>query len=193
MGDINVTFSKKGLNTEEQIVYGEVYAPGILDAHGDVMPAKDIKKMAHDFMQLSYAQNAIDTNHDQQSNGAYPVESFIAREGDPDYTPGAWVLGVKIADSQLWEMVKKGDLNGYSFQARVYKRPKYVEIEVESDNFLRTEEAAGHTHFAYIELDENGRVLGGMTSLDYGHKHNITAGTATEKADGHAHRIFIDD
>jgi len=193
MGDINVTFSKKGLNTEEQIVYGEVYAPGVLDAHGDIMPAEDIKKMAHDFMQLSYAQNAIDTNHDQQSNGAYPVESFIAREGDPDYTPGSWVLGVKIADPQLWQMVKKGDLNGYSFQARVYKRPKYVEIEVESDLYIRTEVAAGHSHFAYVEMDENGRVRCGMTSNDNGHTHVIVAGTATEKTDGHAHRIFIGD
>ena len=34
----------------KQIVYAEVYAPNVLDTHGDYMTAETIEKMAHDFL-----------------------------------------------------------------------------------------------------------------------------------------------
>lgn len=181
----------KKIDEEKRIVYGEVYAPNVLDTYGDFMTAEDIELMAHRFMKLANMQQAIDTNHDEQPNGSYPVESFIAREGDPEYTPGSWVLGTKIEDDNLWADIKKGEINGYSFQALVRKLAVVVNIDMTPDNFGVTEEADGHFHFFWVEFDDDGRVKKGRTSEDEGHYHEIKRGTATEKADGHAHRIVL--
>ena len=78
----------KKLDQDEQIVFGEVYAPDFPDSQGDYMSAREIKKMAYNFLQKGNVSN-IDTNHSQVPNGSRVVESFIAREGDPIFTPGA--------------------------------------------------------------------------------------------------------
>lgn len=183
----------KKIDAEKRVVYGEVYAPDVLDTYGDFMSAEDIELMAHRFLQLYALKNTIDTNHDESSNGSYPIESFIARTGDPDYTPGSWVLGTKIVDDVIWEQILKGELNGYSFQALVRKLAVVVEIEMTPDAIGVTEEADGHTHMFYVEFDGDGKVVRGITSTDDGHSHEIKKGTATEKSNGHAHRINLGD
>jgi hypothetical protein len=55
----------KKLDQEEQIVFGEVYAPGFPDSQGDFMSAGEIKKMAYNFIRKGALSN-IDTNHTQQ-------------------------------------------------------------------------------------------------------------------------------
>lgn len=181
----------KKVDDEKRVVYGEVYAPYVLDVHGDFMAPDDIEAMAHRFMQLNNITRAIDTNHNNQSNGSYPVESFIAREGDPDYTPGAWVLGVKVPDDEVWRAVKRGDLNGYSFEALVYKVAVIVSVDATPDHVGKTEENDRHSHFFYVKLNSDGKVESGMTSEDEGHSHVIKRGTATEKSQNHSHRIMI--
>lgn len=181
----------KKIDADKRVVYGEVYAPDVLDTYGDFMTADDIALMAHRFMQLSTMKEAIDTNHDEKSNGSYPIESFIAREGDTEYTPGAWVLGVKVVDEKVWDMVKKGELNGYSFQALVRKLAVVVQVETSPDVAGFTEAADGHTHLFFAFYDEDGRILKGVTSFDDGHRHTIKMGTATDEAGGHAHRIIL--
>ena len=54
---------------------------------GDYMSREEIKKMAYGFMKKS-ALSQIDTNHNQQPNGCYVVESFIARDDEPRVHPG---------------------------------------------------------------------------------------------------------
>jgi hypothetical protein len=84
--------------SEKRLVFGEVYAPNDLDTHGEFMTGEEIEKLAHRFM-LKQLTGHVDLMHDQNSNhGTAVVESFIAREGDPDFTPGAWVLGTKVYD-----------------------------------------------------------------------------------------------
>ena len=181
----------KRLNEDQQIAYGEVYAPFVLDTYGEMMLPADIELMAHRFMELSHVAAAIDTNHDNQSNGSFPIESFIARTGDPDFAEGAWVLGVKVVDEAVWDLMKRGVLNGYSFEAMVRKLPAVVELEVTRDNVGETEEANGHTHLFFAELGDDGVVKEGRTDTVSGHDHLIIAGTATEPAHNHAHRFFI--
>jgi hypothetical protein len=65
----------KKTDGEKQIVYGEVYAPYVLDTYGEFMTPEDIETMAHRFMQLDLTK-VIDTQHDNQPNGSFPVESF---------------------------------------------------------------------------------------------------------------------
>lgn len=181
----------KKVDEDRQIVFGEVYAPMVIDTWGEMMTAEDIETLAHRFMELVHLNRSIDTGHDETSNGSYPIESFIARAGDPDYAEGAWVLGVKVTDTAIWDQVKKGQLNGFSFQAMVRKLPAVVELEVTRDNFGETEEVDGHTHLYFVELNDDGRVASGRTTTDAGHSHVIKSGTATEASAGHAHRFFI--
>ncbi len=103
----------KKSSDEKQIVYGEVYVPNQRDADGNWMTAATIEKMAYDFME-NLRNTRIDKNHDGETNKGNVVESFIVRKGDPDYTEGAWVVGVHVTDKEIWEQVKKGELTGFS-------------------------------------------------------------------------------
>jgi predicted ABC-type ATPase len=178
----------KRMDMEKQIVYGEVYAPNALDTYGEFMTAEDIEVMAHRFMQLDLS-GVIDTQHDQNPNGAYPVESFIARENDPDYVAGAWVLGVKCP-GDVWQRVKSGELNGFSFQCLV----KPISVAVESltirDHVGATELFDDHNHTFFVSVDESGNVTGGVTSKAAdGHFHEISKASITDGP--HHHRFFI--
>lgn len=181
----------KKTDDEQRIAYAEVYAPNVLDTHGEYMSAEDVAELAHRFMQMPDLSKSIDTNHDNVPNGSYPVESFIAREGDPDFTPGAWVLGTKIVDDEVWNAVKTGELNGYSFEAYVKKVPTIIVVSMVQENVGATEEANGHSHLFFARLDDEGRIIAGRTTTDAGHSHEIKKGTATELQAGHSHRYFI--
>lgn len=178
----------------KQIVYGEVYAPHVMDTDGEFMFPEDIESMAHDFLRLKL-DDVIDTNHDKVSNGCFPVESFIAREGDPDYTPGAWVLGVKCTDD-MWAKVQSGEINSFSFEAMTTPVECEVEIETFRDHFGETQKAGveEHDHFFFCHVNESGRVTKGWTSkADDGHWHEIRGGskTMTSGLDLHAHRYAL--
>lgn len=180
-------------NVDEKIVYGVVYEPMALDTGGEFMFPEDIRKMAHSFMQLELSK-VIDTNHDNVPNGSYPIESFIARAGDPDYPEGAWVMGVKCSDT-LWGLVQKGEINAFSFEAMVV--PLSVEVEVANvrDRVGFTEKSekqeADHEHVFFVQTDALGRVVRGWTDTVNGHSHTIKHGCRTEKAADHNHRFFF--
>lgn len=185
-------------DVEKQIVYGVVYAPGEIDSHGEMMLAADIEIMAHSFMQrMVETKNAvIDVEHDNNAVGAYPVESYVETRTDMPWPAGSWLLGVKIEDAAIWQKVKSGELNGYSFEAMVLKRPVVVEVTLDPDYLGKTDKAEGHDHVFFLEFNEEGRVTGGTTSYDYGHRHTIMAGTATEMTGTaavkpHAHRLPV--
>jgi hypothetical protein len=176
---------------EKRMVFGEVYAPNVLDSQGEMMTADDVELMAHRFMTHQSLKTSIDTAHDGVSNSSYPVESFIAPENHPDdYTPGAWVLGVKIADDEIWAAVKRGDLNAFSFEAYCKKQNQVADIDILTHNVGETEACEDHTHLFFVELDDNGKVVKGTTSTTNEHSHEIKRGTATEDAAGHKHRYF---
>lgn len=107
----------KKANAAKQIVYGEVYVPNEKDTDSNWMSAETIEKMAHDFMEdLRLTQ--IDKNHDGDTDQGVVVESFLVRKGDPDFTEGAWVVGVKVADSKTWDAIQKGEITGFSIEGR---------------------------------------------------------------------------
>jgi len=181
----------KKTDDDRRIIYAEVYAPYTLDTYGDMMLPEDIELMAHRFLQIKDLHSTVDTNHDNIPNGSYPIESFIARKGDPDFTEGAWVVGTKVVDDEIWARVKSGELNGYSMQSIVRMVPAVAEVQVALDSVGITEESEGHKHWFYVQLDDEGRVKGGRTSNDMGHVHEIKKGTATEMSYSHAHRFFF--
>ena len=179
----------KKLDDEEQIVFGEVFAPGFPDSQGDVMSATEVKKMAYNFMQKGLLSN-IDTNHSRNPNGPRIVESFIARDNDDTFLPGAWVIGVHVPDQAVWKMVKSGDLNGFSLDGMGIRTDTLFEIDMPEILKGETTETAGHTHTFFVKYDADGNFRGGKTSpaLD-GHVHKIERGTVTEMTNGHSHRF----
>ena len=179
----------KKLDGEEQVVFGEVYAPGFPDSQGDFMTPEEIKKMAYNFLRKGETSN-IDVNHSQTPSGSYVVESFIARDDDPIFIPGSWVIGVKVPDEAIWKMVKSGDLNGFSLDGMGVRTDTVFEIEMPELLKGETDDTPGHKHSFAVKFDDAGNFLGGRTSyaLD-GHFHVIKRGTVTETVDGHSHRF----
>ncbi|MGE0580142.1 MAG: XkdF-like putative serine protease domain-containing protein [Reyranella sp.] len=177
----------KKADAELQIVFGEVLAPSLVDAQGDCMSAEEIRKTAYRFLQKG-RQSAVDTDHDRTANGSHIVESFIARDGDPTFIAGSWVIGVRVPDPALWARIKKGELNGFSFEGIGLRASTTVQLDIPENVSGLSQEAAGHSHRFVVTFDEAGRFLGGETDEVEGHRHGILKGTVTEDAAGHFHR-----
>ena len=116
-------------DAELQIVWAEVYVPNIPDSQGDFMSAETIREMAYTFLKNNYLTH-VDVNHNNVLSGASVVESFIAREGDPDFVPHSWVVGVHVPDPALWEDIKTGKLNGFSLEGMSMKEQKTVVMNI---------------------------------------------------------------
>lgn len=180
-------FQLRKFDDELQIVYGEVYAPNVPDAHGDFMTEVEVRKMAHKFMEKQN-MGAVDTNHDNVENKSVVVESFIARPDDPVYIADAWCVGVHVPDAAVWKKIKSGELNGFSFEAMVRSKDHFIEIEVPDEIIGVTQKHDDHDHTYMVKFDDEGNFLGGKTNTVNGHFHEIIKGTVTEKSQMHAHR-----
>lgn len=102
-------------DAKQQIVYGEVYVPDRRDTDGNYMTAETIMEMAHNFMKNK--RNAqISKDHDGDTDKGCVVESFIAREGDPDFIAGSWVVGVHVPSTEIWKSIEAGELTGFSIE-----------------------------------------------------------------------------
>lgn len=177
----------KKLEAEQQIVFGEVYSPAPPDSQGDFMSADTIREMAYDFMKNRPLTN-LDVQHSRVDCGAVIVESFIARDDDPLFIPGSWVIGVWCPD-EVWELVKSGELNGFSLDGFGLQIPQTIVIELPEVLKGETSEVNGHKHMFMVSYAEDGTFLGGVTTEVDGHKHAILRGTVTEDANGHNHRF----
>ncbi|MGE6850771.1 XkdF-like putative serine protease domain-containing protein [Bacillus tropicus] len=134
----------KSDDEEKRLVYGIVYEPDAIDAHGDFTDAETIEKAAHEFM-LKYRQ--IDKNHDFVAGVGEVVESYIAPadmklNGEP-VKKGTWILTTK-ADEETWEAVKKGEFQGYSLAG-------VAETEVIEEEVTKTEEKQMKSFFQLMK------------------------------------------
>ncbi len=138
-----------------------------------------------------------DVQHDNVVQDTLIVETFIAMKDDPIFLPDSWVVGVHIADPKLWAKVKKGELNGFSFQASVFMKKREFEVDIPEDVIGTTETASSgdlHTHKFHVRFSEEGEFLGGQATASDGHTHAIKRGSVTETAgDGHTHRFNLLD
>ena len=186
----------KKSDDELHIVWGEVFAPGVIDSQGDFMLKEDIMIMAHSFMKEKRLKS-VDVNHDNNlDKNSCVVESFVARKGDDTFAEGSWVVGIHIPDDDIWSMFKTGELNGFSMEANAKRIKSHVTLEIEPLIEGETQEAFGHVHQFTIRFDEEGQFLGGSTSTADGHSHKIVQGTITEPAgvEDHVHRYsFMDE
>jgi hypothetical protein len=183
----NIAVPIKKADIVRKQVFGEVYAPNAPDSHGDFMTEDSIREMAYKFMKDGRMGN-VDTMHDNELNGSYVIESFIARKGDPDFIADSWVVGVQCSDDS-WEKVENGEINGFSMEALVQKTPTLIEMEIPDWVTGGTSITQGHSHTFKVAFDIAGSFNGGVTDTVDGHFHNIRKGTITEDANDHNHRF----
>lgn len=180
---------KKRDNGEQRMVWAEVYAPNIPDSDGDFMDADGIRQAAYKFMK-DLNLRKIDVQHDNNEvDGACVVESFIAREGDPDFIPGSWVVGMHVNNDEVWKAIKAGEINGFSMEALVTRVPHDIIIDIPPVITGKTELVEDHQHEFYVTYDPEGNLIGGTTNTVKGHCHTIRSGTITDKVHNHQHRF----
>lgn len=182
---------------KQQIVYGEVYSPFRLDTDEEAMTVEDIALMAQRFM-ADHFVNKIDIEHDGVESGCEVIRSFIAMKNDPDgYVQGAWVLGVKVHPKPVWDLVMKGELNGFSFYGAVDRVPATAVVQMVEQIYGETEKSEDgllppHVHKCEIVYGDNGKPLPNQfTEVTLEHKHLVAFSTATENELDHGHRLSI--
>lgn len=121
-----------------------VYAPELRDSQGDIASAEVIREMAHEF---SKNGKGIDIRHNGEvlsKEDAYVAESYIIKDGDPDFADmtdyegnpvdvtGGWAAVIKVENSELRQAYRDGEWNGVSMGGTAE-----VEAEKESDGLTQ--------------------------------------------------------
>lgn len=177
----------------ERVVFAEVLIPDTPNVYGDISSREDIVNFVHEYARQGYG---LDVDHDEvnvKNVKFFVVESFIARDGDPDFIDGSWVVGCKIIDDELWTDILEGRINGYSYQAEVYMLPVEYTVEASYQVVGVTEPNPldGHVHDFLVIVDHQNALIAGSTSEVAGHTHRISSHTTTDVSDGHNHRYQI--
>lgn len=166
----------------QRLVYSEVYAPNRPDSDNCFMEADVIERMAHEFI-ASGKVNQVDLFHNNKIvEGCCVVESFIAREGDPTFIVGSWVVGIYVGNDDVWRAILDGTINGFSVEALVYD--EQVEVDILNTGEIKgyTTTQDDHSHTFTVTYDDQGNLLGGKTDTVNGHFHKIVSGTVTSYA-----------
>jgi len=129
-----------------ETVYGPVMRPNDIDKDGDVAPANDIKKAAHEFIAEGKVTQ-FDTDHDLNTGKGTLVESWILKE-DKEYElpngstetieKGSWMVGVQ-PNQEVKDRIKNGDITGWSIFGQAdqisLKEQANFKTESETNNF----------------------------------------------------------
>lgn len=111
---------------ERHIVYGVVMEPDVYDTQSDITDEIEIEKAAHEFM---ISSRMMDKQHKDvlSADVAVPVESYIALAdfdlGGETIIKGSWVMATYIPDDDIWQSVKKGEINAYSIRGFGVRTP----------------------------------------------------------------------
>jgi hypothetical protein len=179
-------------------VLAEVLLPDIPNSYGDIYSRDAIREFAYQYAIQGYGIDVDHDNTDIQGRAAVVVESFIVRAGDPDFVEGAWVVGMKILDADLWQQVLDGKINGYSFEADCSLFPIIFQNLTNRQVVGNTEPdpVDGHVHSFLVLLDVFNRPISGGTGTSNGHSHRIVSHTVTAYAEdknkrSHNHRYQV--
>lgn len=104
------------VDEESHFITGIVYEPFVEDAQGNFMTDEEIRKAAHWF---SKNGDKVDVQHSFQGvDGVFVVENYVApcdmEVGGEKISKGTWLMTVEVINSDVWQAVKKGKINGFS-------------------------------------------------------------------------------
>lgn len=172
----------------ERVVLAEVLIPDTLNVYADYHTKESVKQFAYTFSESGFG---IDINHSNidRTGPLLVVESFIAREGDPTFIEGSWVVGILIRDDDIWNDVLSGSINGFSYESLVQFVQVIIDIPIPKVITGVTEPDIydNHTHKYTVIVDDDGRVVSGGTDVVNDHDHLITVHTSTEMSQSHRH------
>jgi len=128
---------------EEGLLYGIVYAPMVVDAHGHYMDRDSIKKACHSFGSSGMSLDLMHQEESLDKAKAAVVESFIMN-GQDDRFPstdhldreipheGSWAMTVQLFDEELRKQAREGSLAELSLTSP----PDGYSLEEPSDSEL---------------------------------------------------------
>lgn len=112
-----VSLINKSVDEERRLVYGVVIEPGLIDTDNQWTDETEIERACHNFMKFFQESG---TDHIFSNGKLRIVENYIAPANflmnDVMVKKGSWVLCHYVGDDDIWERIKDGDLNGYSFE-----------------------------------------------------------------------------
>lgn len=113
-------------NKHQQLIYGVVLEPEVLDSQDDFMLPNQVERAAHTYMKKVARGKASVSKLQHRSRGFFknkpsvvPVESFIAPvdfsyDGKEMVKKGTWVMVLHIEDPKIWDDVIAGKYTGLS-------------------------------------------------------------------------------
>jgi hypothetical protein len=113
-------------NEDEGLLTAVVYAPNMIDSHGDFAEAQTIREMAHDFLKSGEGVDILHDGKTLSKDDASVVESFIIAKGDERFldakdrdgntvdVTGGWAAVIKIDNADLREKYRSGEWKGVS-------------------------------------------------------------------------------
>ena len=115
--------NKMKFESDKQIISGPVMIPDQLiyrnDAYGERYVYYDVETVAK--AATLFLKNGMKFNemHDEvYIKDIDVIESYITKSVNEFNVPeGSWIITAKIKDSVLWERIKSGEFNGFSFQS----------------------------------------------------------------------------
>ena len=133
------------IDDEKRIVMGPVMIPNKMilrrDENGEpfyiYFSKKTIRKMAEKFFKKNNHNNT-DINHDENiTNNNTLIESWISEsiKHDKSYKygfalpEGTWYVSYKINDDKTWELIKSGELKGFSLAGGFIQKMKPIDPE----------------------------------------------------------------
>lgn len=106
---------------------GQGGAPYKPDTQKDVYSHEDVRKACHIWMEY-YGQ--IDLMHSWTAIGKQDVRTlqcYVApcdfKNGEDDVIKGSWMLGIRVANDDLWKAIKNGDLGAFSIGGTANRVP----------------------------------------------------------------------
>jgi|GEM_PF-5368611 len=129
-------------SSDERMVGGLTLVPGEVDSQNDFWRAEDIRKVSSGFMEKS---QVIDFMHTSLPVATVVESMYLPTPeegGQENYTlydqeapAGAWWLTVKVYDDDAWDLVKNGDLTGFSiFGIKKSKKASSVSKSANGDS-----------------------------------------------------------
>ena len=116
---------------DKMVLVGPAMVPDIsiprVDDDGETyfvrFSAETIKEIAMKYMKEARTNN-VNTDHEENTAGAYIYESWIVETPDDkantvygyDVPIGTWMIAMKVDDKNTWDRIKAGELRGFSIE-----------------------------------------------------------------------------
>ena len=119
-----------GIDEDKRQVFGwatvtHVDGEEVIDRQGDYIPLEEIEKAAYNYVLTSRVGGDMHSRDgDAPKHTADLIESVIVTPekaeamGLTDAKNYGWWLGMKINDDEQWELVKKGERQGFSIHGK---------------------------------------------------------------------------